>query len=146
MHLKKSSAKIAAILSRPQYVNTEQHLLMVLCSYQLRRIRVISTKTQQGMKKLSQHDGVINGNTFRVTGLLCVEFTDYQWFPAQRPVTLSFVVFFDLRLNKRLGKLSCGWWFETPSCPLWVHIVFRNSCILGTISSMRYHGLEVHKG
>ena len=40
-------------------------------------------------------------------------------FPAQRPVTRSFHVFFDLRLNKRLSKQSSGWWFETPSCPLW---------------------------
>ena len=32
-------------------------------------------------------------------------------FPAQRPVTRSFDVFFDLRLNKRLSKLSPGWWF-----------------------------------
>ena len=36
-------------------------------------------------------------------------------FPAQRPVTRSFDVFFDLRLNKRLSKQWCGWWFETPS-------------------------------
>ena len=36
-------------------------------------------------------------------------------FPAQRPVTRSFDVFFDLRLNKRLSKHSWGWWFETPS-------------------------------
>ena len=42
-------------------------------------------------------------------------------FPAQRPVTQSFYVFFDLRLNKRLCKQSWGWWFETPSCPLWRH-------------------------
>ena len=42
-------------------------------------------------------------------------------FPAQRPVTRSFDVFFDLRLNKRLSKQSCGWWFETPPCPLWRH-------------------------
>ena len=42
-------------------------------------------------------------------------------FPAQRPVTRSFDVFFDLRLNKRLSKQSWGWWFETPSCPLWRH-------------------------
>ena len=34
-------------------------------------------------------------------------------FPAQRPVTRSFDVFFDLRLNKRLSKQSWGWWFET---------------------------------
>ena len=42
-------------------------------------------------------------------------------FPAQRPVTRSFDVFFDLRLNKRLSKQSRGWWFETPSPPLWRH-------------------------
>ena len=42
-------------------------------------------------------------------------------FPAQRPVTRSFDVFFDLRPNKRLSKQWWGWWFETPSCPLWRH-------------------------
>ena len=40
-------------------------------------------------------------------------------FPAQRPVTQSFYVFFDLRLIKRLSKHSRGWWFETLSRPLW---------------------------
>ena len=47
-------------------------------------------------------------------------------FPAQRPVTRSFDVFFDLRLNKRLSKQSWGWWFEKLSCPLWRH---RNDLI-----------------
>ena len=42
-------------------------------------------------------------------------------FPAQMPVTRSFGVFFDHRLNERLSKHSWGWWFETPSCPLWRH-------------------------
>ena len=42
-------------------------------------------------------------------------------FPAQRPVTRSFDVFFDLRPNKRLSEQSRGWWFETPSCKLWRH-------------------------
>ena len=42
-------------------------------------------------------------------------------FPAQRPVTRSFDVFFDLRLNERLSKQSWGWWFETPSRSLWRH-------------------------
>ena len=42
-------------------------------------------------------------------------------FPSQRPVTRSFDVFFDLRLNKRLSKQSWGWWFETPSRLLWRH-------------------------
>ena len=41
-------------------------------------------------------------------------------FPAQRPVTRSFDVFFDLRL-KGLSKQSGGWWFETISRPLWRH-------------------------
>ena len=42
-------------------------------------------------------------------------------FPTQRPVTRSFDVFFDLRLNKRLSKQWWGWWFETLSRPLWRH-------------------------
>ena len=42
-------------------------------------------------------------------------------FPAQRPVTWSFDVFFDQRLYKRLSKQSWAWWFETPSRPLWRH-------------------------
>ena len=42
-------------------------------------------------------------------------------FPAQRPVTRSFDVFFDLRLYKRLGKQSWGWWLETLSRPLGRH-------------------------
>ena len=42
-------------------------------------------------------------------------------FLAQRPMTRSFDVFFDLRLNKRLSKQSWGWWFETISRPLWHH-------------------------
>ena len=37
-------------------------------------------------------------------------------FPAQKPVTRSFDVFFDLRLKKRLSKQLRGWWLETPSC------------------------------
>ena len=39
--------------------------------------------------------------------------------PSQRPVTRSFDVFFDLRLNKRLNKQSGCRWFETLSRSLW---------------------------
>ena len=42
-------------------------------------------------------------------------------FPAQRSVTRSFDVFFDLRSNKRLSKQCRGWWLQTQSCPLWGH-------------------------
>ena len=41
-------------------------------------------------------------------------------FHTQRPVTRSFEVFFDLRLNKRLSKQSRRRWFET-SHSLWRH-------------------------
>ena len=60
-----------------------------------------------------------NGNIFRVTGLLCGEFTVPGEFPAQRPVTQSFDVFFHPRLNKRLSKQPRGWWLETPPWSLW---------------------------
>ena len=42
-------------------------------------------------------------------------------FPAQRPATRSFDIFFDLCRKKRLSKQLWGWWFETPSHPLWRH-------------------------
>ena len=56
-----------------------------------------------------------SGNIFRVTSPLCGEFT------SQRPVTQSFGVFYDLRLNKRLSEQSGGWWFATLSLPLRRH-------------------------
>ena len=40
-------------------------------------------------------------------------------FPAQRSVTRSSVVFFGP--NKQLSKQWWGWWFETPSRPIWRH-------------------------
>ena len=43
--------------------------------------------------------------------------------PAQRPVTRSFDVFFELRLNKPLNKQSWGWWFETRPRSLWRHCI-----------------------
>ena len=54
-------------------------------------------------------------------------------FPAQRPVTRSFDVLFDLRLNKQ----SRGWWFETLSRPLWRH---RNDLYIGITKAS--HGVS----
>ena len=42
-------------------------------------------------------------------------------FPSQMPVTRSFGVFFDLRLNERLSKQSRRRWFETLWRSLWRH-------------------------
>ena len=62
-----------------------------------------------------------NGNIFRVTGPLCGKSPVTGEFPSQRPVTRSFDVSFDLRLNKRLSRPSRRRWFETPSRSLWRH-------------------------
>ena len=70
---------------------------------------------------LAHHDDVLK----------CKHFPHYWPFvrgiPSQRPVTRSFDVFFDLRLNKRFSRQSWGWWFETPLCPLWRH---RNAWLM----------------
>ena len=58
-------------------------------------------------------------------------------FPAQRPVTRSFDVFFDLCPNKRLSKQWWGWWFETPLCPLWRHYNAK-ACLLNGNAIPRY--------
>ena len=60
-------------------------------------------------------------------------------FPAQRPVTRSFDVFFDLRLNKRLSKQSWGWWFETLSRPLWRHRNAFNAYKFHTSHFLTFH-------
>ena len=51
--------------------------------------------------------------------------------PAQRLVTRSFDVFFDLRLIKRLNKHSRGWWFKTLSRSLWRHCNVLRLYIVG---------------
>ena len=56
-------------------------------------------------------------------------------FPAQRPVTRSFDVFFDLCLNKRLSTQSWGWWFETLSRPFWRH------CNVPTLTTSAWHSM-----
>ena len=52
-------------------------------------------------------------------------------FHAQRPVTRSFDVYFDLRQNTCLRKHSRRVWFEMPSRSFWRHCndAFRDLCI-----------------
>ena len=55
--------------------------------------------------------------TFSALGALCAGNSPGTGeFPAQRPVTWSFDVFFDLW---QLSKQWRRWWFEMPSCALW---------------------------
>ena len=55
-------------------------------------------------------------------------------FPAQRPVTRSFDVYFDLRPSKPLSKQSWGWWFETSSRSLWRHCNVERQTVWATPS------------
>ena len=58
--------------------------------------------------------------TFSALLSLCAGYSPVTGeFPAQKPVTRSFHVFFDLRLNKRLSKQWRRRWFETLSHLLW---------------------------
>ena len=66
-------------------------------------------------------------------------------FLAQRPVTRSFDVFFYLRLNKRLGKQSWGWWFETLPRPLWRHSNVSFCCAWSTDMFMTYTQFKWYK-
>ena len=80
-----------------------------------------------------------DGNFFRVTGPLFGEFTGPVEFPAQRPVTRSFDVFFDPRPNKRLSKQPWGWWFETPSWSLWRQC---NAWIADRNATLQCHNIQ----
>ena len=69
----------------------------------------------------SYYDDDIKGNISAVLAICAGNSPAIGEFPTQRPVPWSFDVFFDLRLNKQLSKLSWGWWFETPSRSLCHH-------------------------
>ena len=73
-------------------------------------LRILSSWWRHQMKTFSALLAICEGNS-PVPGE----------FPAQRPVTRSFDVLFDLRPNKRLSKQWWGWRFETPWHPLWRH-------------------------
>ena len=60
--------------------------------------------SQHSGEKLRSHDDAIKWKYFPRNWPFVREFTGPGEFPTQRPVTQSFDVFFDLRLNKRLNK------------------------------------------
>ena len=75
-----------------------------------------------------------NENIFHVTGPLCGEFIGHRWIPLTKTSDAGFDVFIDLHLINGLSKQSWGWWFETPSRPLWRHCNM-NDCSLNYILS-----------
>ena len=77
--------------------------------------------------------------TFSASLALCTgnsPFTDE--FPWQSPVTRSFDVFYDLRLNKRSNAQSIRWWFEMPSHWLWRHCSGESFDIASASDKYRY--------
>ena len=76
-----------------------------------------------------------NGNIFRITCPLCREFTSHRWIPRTKASDAElWWFFFYLCLNKRFSKQSWGWWFETPSRPLWCHC--NNTVVSKTIGEI----------
>ena len=67
----------------------------------LQRILIFTSELQTTDSMFLLHDDVIKWNIFRVTGPLWGESTGHRWIPSQTPVTQSFDVFFDLRMNQR---------------------------------------------
>ena len=79
------------------------------------------------------HDDVIKWKHFSALLAICAENSPVTGeFPAQRPVTRSFEVFFDLRLIKRLSKQWRGWWLETPSPHYDVTVMHAARSIVGS--------------
>ena len=67
----------------------------------------------------------LNGNIFHVTGHLCGEFTGHRWIPRKKASDAELWCFLWSELNKRLSKQSWGWWFDSPSHPYDVIIMFK---------------------
>ena len=67
------------------------------------------------------HCGQLNGIIFLVTGPLCGELTGHRWIPLTKASDAEIWCFLWSAPNKRLSNQSWGWWFETPSSPLWRH-------------------------
>ena len=67
-----------------------------------------------------------NGNIFRISDLLCGEFTGPRWIPSTKAFDAELWCFLYLRPNKQLSEQSWGWWIETPSCSLRRHCNVKN--------------------
>ena len=96
-----------------------------LCRYRKAKLLPSITSSHIGIPMRCHcniHDGVIKRKHFFALLAICAGNSPVPGeFHTQRPVTRSFDVFFDLRLNIRLSTHSWGWWFETLLRPLWRH-------------------------
>ena len=91
------------------------------------------------------HDEVIKWKLFSALLATCEgNPPDTGEFPSQRPVTQSFHVFFDLRLNKRLSKQTRRWWFETPSRPYDVTVMIWTAIMVMDDMTTLWHENAFH--
>ena len=103
-----SSSKVCTsyIIDEDKYWYT----LMPWSSHYRCKMTIYFTTTIPHLRIESQlHEDVIKWKHFRVTGHCAGNSPVTGEFPYQRPVTRSFDVFFDLRLNKQRSKQSWGW-------------------------------------
>ena len=89
-------------------------------------IQVIYVILYSTSKKYAQHLVLLmmtssNGNTFRATGPFVRGIHRSPVSSPHKGQWHGALMFSLICLNKRLSKQSWGWWFETPSCPLWRH-------------------------
>ena len=77
-----------------------------------------------------------NGNVFRVTGNLGGEFTGRRWIPHIKASDAELWCFLWFAPKKGLSKQSWGWWFETPSRPLWRHS--NEQCLRECLSNVTH--------
>ena len=64
-----------------------------------------------------------NGNSFRVTGPMCGEFTGHRWIPRTKASDLELWYFLWSTPEKRSSKQSQGYWFQMPSPQSWRHCI-----------------------
>ena len=107
--------EMATIFSQPQYVKSSLHKPLHCCIWYcviFHRVKTVSEVSwwRHQMETFSALLAICAGNS-----------PVHGEFPAQRPVTRNFDVYFDMHPNNRLSKQSWGWWFETQSRPLWRH-------------------------
>ena len=107
----------AAACCRHLYLTSDRQRLGIRCSAVFINFHSCTHKHDHNIIFQSNHDDVIKWKHFP------------RYWPYVLPVNSphegqrrgALICFFDLRLNKRLSKQAQGWWFETPSCPLWRH-------------------------
>ena len=122
IQLKTSSAKFWLFCLNDNYMLTDGHiddcLLEVPVSY--RQVQTVYISLYSDARYYTPYSWWRHQiETFSALLAICAGNSPVTGeFPTQRPVTRSFDVFFDLRLNKRLSKQSWGWWFWDAIAPI----------------------------